>query len=232
MDAPLALPYPAGGLSAPASPQRDSEGVMKAINTYRRHAALFLAVLGSIVLLALAYSLLATPRYTATSSVMIAPRKAEVGAESLAPSDGVTDANVDSQVEVLKSGLLAGSVVDALHLTTDGPFLASLNPPGKLAFLHGGAKPVPASISRADAIDKLEKRLAIHRVAQTLVLDIGFSSPSAVLAARIANGYANAFVAQSMGLKLQDSRSSDSLLGSQLDKLRAQVEAAETAVSQ
>ncbi len=233
MDAPLALPYPTGGLAAaPAQPQRDSEGVMKAINTYRRHAPLFFAVLASVVLLALAYSLLQTPRYTATASVMIAPRKAEVGAESTAPSDGVTDANVDSQVEVLKSGLLAGAVVDALHLTGDRAFLASLDPPGRLDFLVGGSKPPPASISRAAAVDKLEKRVAIRRVAQTLVLEIGFSSPNADLAARIANGYANAFVAQSMGFKLQDSRSSNGLLASQLDKLRGQVEAAETAVSQ
>ena len=228
MDAPLALPHPGGSVAM----QRDTDGMMKAIMTYRRQAPLFLAVLTSVVLLALAFSLLQTPRYTATASVMIAPRKVEVGPESATPADPLTDANVDSQVEVLKSGLLAGAVVDALQLTNDRAFLASLDPPGRLSFLHRGGTAAPGSISRPAAIQKLEKGLAIRRVAQTLVLEIAFSSPDAALAARIANGYANAFVAQSVDLKLQDSRSSNALLGSQLDKLRRQVEAAETAVSQ
>ena len=228
MDAPLALPHPGGSVAM----QRDTDGMMKAIMTYRRQAPLFLAVLTSVVLLALAFSLLQTPRYTATASVMIAPRKVEVGPESATPADPLTDANVDSQVEVLKSGLLAGAVVDALQLTNDRAFLASLDPPGRLSFLHRGGTAAPESISRPAAIQKLEKGLAIRRVAQTLVLEIAFSSPDAALAARIANGYANAFVAQSVDLKLQDSRSSNALLGSQLDKLRRQVEAAETAVSQ
>ena len=231
MNTQLALPS-AGGFIEPAGP--DSEGVLRAINIYRRQAPLFLAVAGTIFLLALAFTLIQTPRYTATSSVMVAPRKAEVGADNSTTTQAsdpvMADANVDSQVEVLKSGVLAADVVRRLDLTHDRAFLASLNPPSRIPFVPAAAP--PARMSEAAVIDQLQKRLAIHRVAQTLVLDIAFSSPDPQLAARVANAYAEAFVDQSVTQKLDDSRQANRLLGGQLDHLRAQVEAAETAVAQ
>ena len=230
MDGQLALLPPGSSGMIPSRP--DAEGMVKAINTYRRQAPLFLAILALSMLLALGFSMLQTPRYTAVSSVMVAPHKAEVGVDTTteAADPVMADANVDSQVEVLKSGILSQAVVDRLGLTRDRPFLASLNPPSRLP---GAAhKPAPTSIDESAAIIALQKRLAVRRVAQTLVIEIAFTSADRGLSARIANGFADAFVDQSVRQKLTDSRNANVLLGAQLGRLRGQVEAAETAVSQ
>ena len=225
MELPMTIsPAAAGALMAPPEP---AVGMAGMVHGYRRRAPLFLAVLAGFLLAAMLFTWLQTPRYTASTTLMITPTRAEVGVSANAPPDVMTDADVDSQVEVLKSGALAQAVVDKLDLTDDAAFAASLHPRGKL----GGHRPSALPVSRADAVPEVETRLAVRRVAQTLVMEAAYTSTDPRLAARIANAYADAYVAQSVGFKLTDSRTSNALLGAQLGTLRRQVEAAETAVA-
>ena len=225
MEMPLAIAHPGpGGAVAAHEP---AVGMAGMVHAYRRRAPLFLSVLGACLGAAMLFTWLQTPRYTASATLMITPTRAEVGPAASVPTDAMSDANVDSQVELLKSGALAQAVVDKLDLAHDPAFVASLHPKGKLA----RRAPLGASLSRGDAVSEVGRRIAVRRVAQTLVLEVAYVSPDARLAARVANAYVDAYVAQSVGLKLTDSRTSNALLGAQLGTLRRQVETAETAVA-
>src|SRR4051812_14328845 len=95
-----------------------STSLIDLFKTYRRHLALFVLVAGAIMLAVAAYTLLQTPRYTATATLVIAPRPAEIGSDrTTALSDPAADSSVDTQVELLKSRTLATRVVDRLMLT-------------------------------------------------------------------------------------------------------------------
>lgn len=227
MELPLAITPPNGG-ALQTIPEPAAAGVTGMVHAYRRRLPLFLSVLAACIALALLSTWLQTPRYTATASVVIAPTRSDIGSGSGANAapEVESDANVDSQVEVLKAGSLAQAVVDRLGLTRDPAFAASLKPPGRF----GHRRPIVAP-SRAEAVTAVAKGLSVRRVAQTLILEVAYASPDPAVARRIADGFADAYVAQSVDVKLQDSRAANTLLGAQLGNLRAQVETAETAVA-
>ena len=204
-----------------ASREEPERGVLDILNTYRRHLLLFFVTAGLIFGAVALYTYTRTPRFTATASLLIAPRRAEVGSDAAtAAADPSTDASVDTQVEVLKSRGLAEAVVDRLRLDQDADFLA-------VKSVRKGAK---AADPRIAAADKVQDHLAVKRAAQTFLLQVSFSDTRRKRAAAIANAYADAFVKNSLDVKLQSARSANHLLDGQLASLRGDVETAEAAV--
>lgn len=222
------MPYDAGS-PAPSS------GIIDLFQTYRRHLLLFVLVSGAIMLAVAAWTFAQTPRYTATATLVIAPRPAEIGSDRTSPlSDPAADSSVDTQVELIKSRTIAGFVVDQLRLDGDAGFAAltrSPSPFDRVPFLARTPAPLPPVAARRDAaIDRLVQQLDVHRTAQTFALALSFSSPDRRLAADIVNGFANVFVAQSTVVKRAGADAADTLLRSQLVGARAEVEAAESAL--
>ena len=220
---------------APAERATPQSGIFDLIKAYRRHLALFLAVAGGIMLLVVAYTWSQTPRYTATATLVIAPRPAEIGSErTSALSDPAADSSVDTQVELLKSRTLAALVVDRLDLADPARFDALMRAPTILDRVPGLARtpdPVPPTEARRDAaIERLVQGLDVHRTAQTFALSLSFVHHDRQLARDIVNSYAESFVAQSGAVKREGSDAAAVLLRSQLDKARAEVEAADSAL--
>ncbi|MFN3434401.1 MAG: GumC family protein [Sphingomonas sp.] len=220
---------------APAERATPQSGIFDLIKAYRRHLALFLAVAGGIMLLVVAYTWSQTPRYTATATLVIAPRPAEIGSErTSALSDPAADSSVDTQVELLKSRTLAGLVVDRLGLADPARFNTLMRAPTILDRVPGLARtpdPVPPTEARRDAaIERLVQGLDVHRTAQTFALSLSFVHHDRQLARDIVNSYAESFVAQSGAVKREGSDAAAVLLRSQLDKARAEVEAADSAL--
>jgi capsular exopolysaccharide synthesis family protein len=209
-------------------------GLMDLIKAYRRHLTLFLAVAGGIMLLVSAYTWLQTPRYTATATLVIAPHPAEIGSErTSALSDPAADSSVDTQVELLKSRTLAALVVDRLGLAEETRFAALVHNPSPLDRIPGLARTVPslpASARRDAAIDRLASGIQVHRNAQTFMLSLSFEQPDRQLATAIVNTYAQSFVTQSGAVKREGSDAAASLLRSQLDDARREVEEADGAL--
>lgn len=166
---------------------------------------------------ALAFTL--PPKYKATSRVVldtrvqsaIDPRATGAAGTQKGPDAGA----VDSEVEVLKSRDLAGRVVDTLKLDQD----REINPDG----LKGPE-------GKAVAVSSLLEALKVGRTGVTYVLDISITSGDAAKAAVIANAYAASYVRQSADLKVQATSQASTVLGSQLEKMRTDVEKAEAAV--
>ncbi|WP_242098489.1 polysaccharide biosynthesis tyrosine autokinase [Sphingomonas sp. CROZ-RG-20F-R02-07] len=212
-------------------------GVIDLARTYRRHIPLFLGVAGAIMIVVAAYTFLQTPRYTATATLVIAPRPAEIGSDRTSPlSDPAADSSVDTQVELLKSRGLAGAVVDQLDLASPARFATLTHEPGlrdRIPGLGGwGDKDSDAQGRREMAIDRLQQGLDIHRTAQTFAITLSFAHSDRRLAAAIVNAFANQFVAQSTVVKREGAVSADTLLRGQLAQARAEVEAADTALGQ
>lgn len=211
-----------------------STGIFDLIRTYRRHLLLFLLVAGAIMLAITAYTLLQTPRYTATATLVIAPRPAEIGSDrTSALSDPAADSSVDTQVELLKSRTLAGLVVDRLELAADPRFGVLMRSPSMFDRIPGLAspeKPVPVSARRDATIDRLRQGFEVHRTAQTFALELAFEHTNPRLARTIVDTYAREFVLQSKTVKREGADTADRLLRSQLAAARAEVGAADTAL--
>lgn len=211
-----------------------SSGIVDLIKTYRRHLTLFVLVAGGIMLAVVAYTLLQTPRYTATATLVIAPHPAEIGSDrTSALSDPAADSSVDTQVELLKSRTLAALVVDRLALADQARFDDLMRSPtirDRVPML-AAKRPAISAVARRDAaIDRVQRGLDVHRTAQTFALSLEFEHHDRQLAADIANSYAREFVAQSTVVKREGSDASVDLLRGQLAVARREVEAADSAL--
>ena len=223
-------PLNAGPLQAPAG------GVLDIIKSYRRQLPIFFAVAALIFLAVAVYTWTRVPRYSATATVEVAPRKPEVGSDrSSALNDPTADASVDTQVEVLRSPVLLGAVSDRLGLA-DGPEFDRLtHAPGTLERLGFGSGSKSEALTtaqrRAAVIDSLKQNLDVRRVAQTFILEISLTTLDRSLTSQIANAIADAYVNQSLQLKLSAAQKAGGLLGVQLARAQTDVNEAETALN-
>jgi capsular exopolysaccharide synthesis family protein len=112
---------------------------------------------------------------------------------------------------------VADNVIQKLHLDHDGEF----NKPGATK------KDLSPDQVRDALIDRVVKRLKVKRTGQTLLINISFSSESPTKAARIANAFAEAFIAHDLQDKLSGSRDANVLLNAQISDMRQKVVSAE-----
>jgi capsular exopolysaccharide synthesis family protein len=188
---------------------------------YSRHLPLVLGVTLLVLLADAAFTWTRTPQYTATATVFYAPRKSEVGRDTTATANDDVARNqaVDTQVEVLRSPVLAEAVIKQLRLDRDPEFMVKT--PG-----------LSPEAAKDALIDNVTSRLKVKRVGLTLLLSISYTDPSPSKAAKIANAFAENYIARQVDVKLNISRDSNVLLNAQIDDMRRKVEAAEAAVQQ
>lgn len=207
---------------------------------FRRRFRLFAAVAGVVAGAVLGVALVQTPLYTATASLQINTRQAQV-VDSRAVLSGLSAETgvVDTEVEVLKSPELAASVVDALNLTADPEFNARLRPTGRMDWVFerlGRKRAAPNAetglrAERQAVVDAVGRRLSVRRVGLTYSMTVGFTAQDPAKAARVANAFAERYLASQLQAKFDANDQANRFLASRLDDLRGQVEAAEAAVS-
>lgn len=220
----------------------DTIDVQRLIAVFRRRLKLFAAV-AAVVFVAVAVVMLRqTPLYTATANLQINTRTEQV-VDSKAVLSGLTPETsvVDTEVEVLKSPELAATVVDDLRLVEDPEFNARLQKPGLGGMVKGwvglGADRTPPSTDaereaeRQRVINVVGQRLSVRRVGLTYSMNVGFTSESPVKAARIANVFAEKYLASQLDRKLDATGEANSFLRTRLEELRRQVQEADAAVS-
>ncbi|KHK93586.1 hypothetical protein LK12_00070 [Novosphingobium malaysiense] len=162
------------------------------------------------------------PRYTAVATVAL-----ERGAEDVVKVDQVVpdvvpdSASVDTEVQVLRSPKLIGTVVDKLNLTRDPEF----NP----ALKEG--RSAPEDVERNWAISTILSHLTVKRSGFSYAIDLQYEAGSPTTAAKVANTIASTYIDQQVSEKAGATARASDFLEGQLDKLRVQVEAAEAAVA-
>ena len=151
------------------------------------------------------YAFLKTPRYTSTVSIQIdrEPTKVLEGGSTMptAPSgqDGLEFQR--TQFELLRSRAMAQRVVTALQLHEDEDFLEPRNvlATGWIKSLFSSAAPEETSVSKqAAAVEIVGENIDIRPVAGSRLVNLHFTDPGPTRAQRIANAYADAYVASNL----------------------------------
>jgi succinoglycan biosynthesis transport protein ExoP len=227
--------YPeATGLSESAS---ISELVEQITGFVRRQLPIFLFITACSIGLGLTY-LFATPaRYTAHAMLLIDSSKVRMlQQQQSALGDVPLDtAQVETQVEVLKSENIGLAVIRDLRLTENPEFSGSGG--GLLgavfSFLSGSAglaeQKSETELARKALRTFLTSR-TISRVGRTYVLDISFTSLDRGSAAAIANGIADAYIVDQLEAKYQTTKRAGAWLQDRIKELRLQATAADRAV--
>ncbi|WNV08709.1 polysaccharide biosynthesis tyrosine autokinase [Tardiphaga sp. 709] len=229
--APEPLPTAVAGWQAPTVDLREMARILR-----RRWRAVLLpaAVLGGI---ALAYVATATTLYTANSTVLVDPRRANVVEtnQSVLTNFGTDDATIESQTLLIQSLSILQRVVDKLKLTQDLEFMPKPGLLDPIRNLFRSDSPVdgvsPEDAARAYSIYLLQRRMKVTRQGTTFLVDIAVSSESPQKAATIANAVADAYFEEQVRAKFDATRIAAKWLGGQIDALKNRVVTSEQAVA-
>lgn len=199
------------------------------------------AVIG--LLLGVLYLQTTPPTYTAVARVLIDEGLTRLTEEtSTIPLTMQTDGAVLSQIEILTSARLAGSVVDKLRLTQNQSFM---NPPsslvgramgsvrGMIGYLRSSDAPaanadldaetlaaMQAVGDRQYAIGLLQKGIEAQRIGRTFVIAVAYNSHDSALAAEITNAYAEAYLSHQLDASFEASERATVWLSARIDELR------------
>lgn len=203
----------------------------------RRHLRLIAATVAISVAAALVFVAIVTPRYTATATVLVDPRRSNVVDSSnttpVLSNFGTDDATIESQVSLIQSMAVAQRVVDQLKLADDPEFAP---PPTLFDYIKSWLSPAPSSgasahdMARAKAIDTLERRLTITRQRTTFLVDINAKSYDRNKAALIANAIAQAYFLEQVRSKYDAAKTAAGWLNGQIEELKSRVMASDKAV--
>src|SRR2546430_10622625 len=214
-------------------PTFDLREMARILRRRLRRGALPPAMLAS---LALVYLMVVSTLYTATSTVLVDPRRANVVEtnQSVLSNFGTDDATIESQTLLIQSVAILDRVVRKLKLTDDAEFTPTpglLDPIKRLFASSGpsdGANPEDAE--RARSVEILQKRMKVTRQGTTFLVDIAVSSESPQKAAAIANAIADAYFDEQVRAKYDATRIAATWLNGQIEELKSRVVASEKAV--
>lgn len=193
-------------------------------------------VIGAVVVVIL-YLLAASPMYTATASILMDTRQAQIlnKTSEVANTTLIDPGFVDSQVEIITSENLIRGVVNKLSLTKDPEFVGP--PTGVVAIAMGAVLRLfssngPPSKEQLEqtAVLELKKSLKVERVSTTYVLNLSFRSLVPEKAAQIANAISDEYVVGSLEAKYQSTKRASEWLQNRSSELQAQAIASDRAV--
>lgn len=169
-------------------------------------------------------------RYTATAIVLLDPRQPRVtDSREVLPGIGNDAFAVESQVELVRSPVLASKVIAELNLESD-PDLSSTSVLEDL-MEELGLKQLTPQQKQNRLVERFESRLDVQRRGLTYVLEISFSSTDADQAADVANAVANAYIQSQQELKADLTKGASQWLDEQIETMRQRVRKSEQAIA-
>lgn len=176
----------------------------------------------------------AVPLYTASAKILIDRSNGEV-MQQLSTVGGVTDdePTVLSQVELLMSDTVALTVVDKLDLPNNPTFMAAK--PSLIQTVLGAVRSLvtvtgwlgselPVTVTNEEkrriAADIVLANMDVIRVDRTYVLEVSYRSPSAEMAARVANAIGDAYLVDKLNSKYDATRRASDWLQDRIAELR------------
>lgn len=222
--------------------------LIEVLKVLRRRKNIIFTCMAMVTAVATAVVFQIVPRYTAQSEVMIEARKTQVvdlqAVLSGLPAD---TAVIRSEVEVLKSPVIAEQVVRKLDLTAVPEFNLRLQKPSVLSRIQDFAESVVGRITPflgmggrqgptiADDRELAAARILMRRTdivndGRSYVLKIRVESESPQLATSLANAYAEAYLQGQLEAKFEAVRRANTWLNEHLTDLREKVEVTDRAV--
>lgn len=217
----------------------------------RRLTILLTTVLG--LLLAVLILSRITPQYTATATVMLDARQANiVDFEDVLSGLPRDEDTVNSEILVVRSPVLAAMVARDLNLVADPEFNPTIEGASDgilgavglggladgVADALGARAPGPMVAEAAMAVEHdavigaVMERLKVSRIARSRALDIRFTATSPDVAARFVNGLADVYLADQLRAKRQATEGAQTFLDARVQELREKVRAAERRIEE
>jgi polysaccharide biosynthesis transport protein len=240
------IPFPAAaecGCPCEASNEPGSSaGTDYFFAAVRRQRALFMAMVCIFVAAGLAFLWSAQPLYTADAYVLIDNRRVRAVESAYDASEAASEiatSMIDSQAEIARAGKVTARVIMNLGLLNDPEFASAMTPKqgafdefqrGAMEMLglrpaaHGGGDAAMDEQSRMqNAVRAVEKNVEARRVARTMVLQISYTSANPAQAARLANAYADAYLAEQLDAKFDATRKASQWLEDRIAELKTKV---------
>ena len=202
-------------------------------------------VLGTIVIvtsLAVAWSFLVTPEYTAWSKLVLDGKEQNALDIAKPASQGSKDdAMIVTEIERIRSRSLAQAVVEKLQLQDDPEFNKALMTPGWVegVFLRGRqtllrvfqpGTPAEPGNEQDRIIDEFSRRLGVDAVGKSRAILIYFTSRSPEKAAAIANMLGDEYLLANLRKRSETADRASEWLAEQLHGLRQRAQESETVV--
>lgn len=169
-----------------------------------------------LVTAALVYVFLTPALYSASSLLLLDPRDQRILQAEVLPTGAGSDAGlVESQVRIVTATTVLSRVVENLKLSERPEF--------------GGTAPT-ADERTAAALAKLERRIAAQRADRTYLLELRATAQDPLLAQAIANGVAEAYLAEQTDAARSATRRTNEALTARLNELRESVRVADEKV--
>lgn len=233
--APRDLPtqgYPAFSTEAPDY----ADLVKDYLRILNRRRWLILTITAVIVTFGTIHVLMQTPLYTATARIQIDRSVAKVvDTGNVSPTEGTDNEFLRTQYELLRSRNLAERVVLSTNLGTDTDFVEPRNFSlfGKLGGIFSRAAPnadersQKADNSAAATVVVIEG-LDVRPIPGSRLVDLSFTDKVPARAQRIANAYADAFIASNLDKRFEVNAFAKTFLEDQLKQLKVRLEESET----
>lgn len=217
--------------SAPISAGANkAEGRLPLIQEYlrvlvRRKWYVVGAVVGALAL-ALILTLLATPRYTATTQIEINREGSRiVDVEGVEPDNSAVDMEFyQTQYGLLGSRSLASDVMKSLRLADNEQFLEIM---GINAALESKGLMNDREAREEEVIDVLLKNVNISPIRLSRLVNISAVSPDPELSSRIANNWAEMFIRSNLERRFDSTAYARTFLEQRLAELRKKLEESE-----
>lgn len=175
----------------------------------------FLTLLGAVA--GATFGLIAKPRYTVTTELLVDPSNLKVMADDVFTENGQRDAqllDVESKLVVLTSGNVLNQVVQRLKLADDPEFV--------------GRNAIGDKVLEAQSA--LAKSIAAHRQERSFIVSLSVKSESGRKAVAIANTMVSAFQEELVKGQADGAGRAAKELFARLDALKAEVAKADQAV--
>ncbi len=184
-------------------------------------------------------SILATPVYRATSVVILEPNQEQiVDLKSVAAGLSGDTSEINSELEVLRSRGLMGTVAATLDLANDPEFNSELKPLSaatRLRSIFTFHAPNPTNPDPQQTQDRvisaLLSQVSVSNIRSSLVFRITAASTDPVKSAEIADAVAEAYIADQVAVKRDATTQATGWLATQVHDLETKLQNAESKVA-
>jgi exopolysaccharide transport family protein len=220
----------------PRSREVETDAILDILRCLRRNAKLIIAttIIGTSIAVAAILSI--TPQYRATVAVLVDPRQTKLLEDAqVVGRPGTDNGAIESEVELLQSDALTREVAEKLNLRSDDEFGA---PDGFVARLKSvvllpvrmifgsGASGDPL----AGVTDRLQKATSARRRGLTYVIELNAWSREADKSAKIANTFAELYLADQIAAKADATKRASEWLNGRVEEMRGRLTASEKAL--
>jgi len=231
-------PRPRELRGAPQSQDGEADALLGILRSIRRNARMILAIAIAGTALATVVIFMITPKYQATVTLLVDPRQTKIleGAEVVG-RPGTDNGAIESEVELLTSDRTMRQVISKLGLQNDDEFNGS----GSLLELVKATVMLPLRLIFGDKraidplspiVDRLGKAVEAKRRGLTYVIELNALSRDPEKAARIANAFAEIYLADQLTAKSEATDRASHWLQGRTEEMRARLEKSEKALEQ